>query len=57
MVTITPDYALKFGPVGVLADLLFARRQLKKGMAEMAVGLKYHIETGRLVEKSVPKTS
>ncbi len=38
VVTITPDYALKFGPVGVLADLLFARPQLKKGMADMAAG-------------------
>ena len=57
IVTITPDYALKFGPLGVLADLLIGRRQLKKGMAAMAAGLKYHIETGRLVEKSVPQTS
>ena len=57
IVTITPDYALKFGPLGVLADLLIGRRQLKKGMAAMAAGLKYHIETGGLVEKSVPQTS
>ena len=55
MVTITPDYALKFGPVGVIADLLFARRQMKKGMADMAAGLKYHIETGELVENRVPE--
>ena len=54
VVTITPDYALKFGPVGVLADLLFARRQLKKGMVDLAAGLKYHIETGELVENRVP---
>ncbi len=57
IVTITPDYALKFGPLGVLADLLIARRQLKKGMADMAAGLKHHIETGGLVDKSVPETS
>jgi len=57
IVTITPDYALKFGLLGVLIDLLFGRRQLKKGMAAMAAGLKYHIETGGLVEKSVPETS
>ncbi len=57
IVTITPDYALKFGPLGVLADLLIGRHQLKKGMAAMAAGLKYHIETGGLVEKSVPQTS
>ena len=57
IVTITPDYALKFGPLGVLADLLIGRRQLKKGMAGLAAGLKYNIETGGLVEKSVPETS
>ena len=57
IVTITPDYALKFGPLGVLADLLIGRRQLKKGMTDMAGGLKYYIETGGLVEKSVPQTS
>ncbi len=57
IVTITPDYALKFGPLGVLADLLIGRRQLKKGMADMAAGLKHHIETGGLVDKSVPETS
>ena len=57
IVTITPDYELKFGPLGVLADLLIGRRMLKKGMADMAAGLKHHIETGELVEKSVPATS
>lgn len=55
--TITPDYELKFGPLGVLADLLVGRRQLRKGMAGLAAGLKYHVETGGLVEKSVPKIS
>ncbi len=57
IVTITPDYVLKFGPLGLLADLLIARRQLKKGMADMAAGLKHHVETGDLVDKSVPETS
>ncbi len=57
IVTIAPDYALKFGPLGVLADLLIGRRQLKKGMADLAAGLKHHIETGGLVDKRVPATS
>ena len=57
IVTITPDYELKFGPLGVLADLLIGRRMLKKGMADMAAGLKHHIETGELVDTSVPATS
>ena len=57
IVTITPDYALKFGPLGVIADLLIGRRQLKKGFAGLAAGLKYHVETGGRVEKSVPQTS
>ena len=57
VVTITPDYSLKFGPLGVIADLLIARRQVKQGMEDMAAGLKYHMETGGLVGNSVPETS
>jgi len=54
IVTVTPDYELKFGPIGVLLDRLFAGRQLRTGMADLLAGLKYHVETGELVGDSVP---
>ena len=53
-VTVTPDYELKFGPIGVVMDRLFARAQLRKGMAGMLAGLKYHVESGELVGDKVP---
>ncbi|MCH8901628.1 MAG: SRPBCC family protein [Chloroflexi bacterium] len=54
IVTVTPDYELKFGPIGVLLDKLFAGRQLRTGMADLLAGLKYHVETGELVDDKVP---
>ena len=53
-VTVTPDYELKFGPIGAMMDMLFARAQLRKGMDGMLAGLKYHVETGEVVGDSVP---
>ena len=54
IVTVSPDYELKFGPIGVIMDLLVARRQLRRGMEELLAGLKYHVETGELVGDRVP---
>lgn len=54
IVTVAPEYALKYGPIGWLLDQLWARRQFKKGMAELLAGLKYHVETGELVGDRVP---
>ena len=54
IVRVTPDYKLKFGPLGMLADVLGARRQFKKGMEGLLEGLRYHIETGEVVEQRVP---
>ena len=54
IVTATPDYELKFGPLGVLLDRLFAGRQFRKGMIDLLAGLKYHVETGELVGDKVP---
>ena len=53
-VTVTADYVLKFGPVGALMDMLFAKRQMQQGFDDMMAGLKYHVETGELVSGSVP---
>ena len=54
VVSVSPDYELKFGPIGVVMDRLCARAQLRKGMADLLAGLKYHVETGELVGDKVP---
>ena len=54
IVSVSPDYQLKFGPIGALIDKLVAGRQLRKGMENLLAGLKYHVETGELVGDSVP---
>ena len=54
IVSVAPDYELKFGPIGALIDKLVAGRQLRRGMEELLAGLKYHVETGELVGDSVP---
>ena len=53
--TVTADYVLKFGPIGKLMDVLFAKRQAQQGFDDMMVGLKYHVETGELVGEEVPE--
>lgn len=53
-VTAIVDYQLKYGPLGVLMDVLFARRQAQKGFDDLLAGLKYHVETGELVNDQVP---
>ena len=44
VVTVSPDYELKFGPIGKLIDFLFARRAYEKGMNELLAGLKGYVE-------------
>lgn len=48
------DYKLKFGPLGVLMDLLMARRMYRKTMTELLAGLKHNIETGEEVGTELP---
>ena len=54
IVSVSPDYQLKFGPIGALVERLILGRQLRKGMANLLAGLKYHVETGELVGDTVP---
>ena len=54
IVTVVPEYALKYGPLGWLLDQLWARRRFKRGMADLLAGLKYHVETGELVSVRIP---
>ena len=54
-VTVAVDYKLKYGPIGVIMDMLFAKRMLQNGFDDMMAGLKYHVETGELVGDEVPE--
>jgi len=54
LVSVTADYKLKFGFIGTLMDVLFAKRQAQQGFDDMMAGLKYYVETGELVGDSVP---
>ena len=44
IVTVSPTYKLKFGPLGTVLDLLFVRRTYVKGIQALLVGLKKHAE-------------
>ena len=54
-VTCSANYRLKYGPLGILVDLLIARRQARNGFREMLRGLKHHVETGQLVGQRIPE--
>ena len=43
-VSVSPEYRLKFGPVGWLLDRLMIRRTYEKGMKALLGGLKQHVE-------------
>lgn len=54
IVTFSNEYKLKFGVLGALMDVLMARRQFRKTMEEILAGLKFHVETGKLVDDHIP---
>jgi uncharacterized protein YndB with AHSA1/START domain len=45
-VSVSPEYQLKFGPVGRLMDLVMVRRTYEKGVQGLLRGLKRHVEAG-----------
>ena len=49
VVTMTVSYRLGFGPIGMLMDALFVRRQVKKVVPAVLRGLKRHAETGEVL--------
>ncbi len=57
IVTVAPDYALKYGLLGRLMNQIVVRRKFKKGMEDLLTGLKYHVETGEVVGDRVPDTA
>jgi uncharacterized protein YndB with AHSA1/START domain len=54
IVTVTPDYALKYGPVGWLMDRIMVRQLFNGGMEDLLSGLKYYVETGEVVGERIP---
>ena len=54
VVSVAPDYVLKYGLLGRLINQIVVRRKFKQGMEDLLTGLKYHIETGELVGDRVP---
>ncbi len=53
-VSVTADYKLKFGIIGALMDMLFAKRQMQQAFDDMMAGLKHYVETGEEVGDVVP---
>lgn len=43
-VTCSPDYTLKYGPVGSLMDKLMVHNTYRKGMESLLRGLKQYVE-------------
>ena len=56
-VTVTADYKLKFGPIGALMDMIFAKRQFQQAFDDMMAGLKHYVETGEEIGDSVPEAA
>ena len=54
LANLTADYQLKYGPIGALMDILIGRRWAQQRFDELLAGLKYHVETGELVQNHVP---
>jgi hypothetical protein len=44
VVTVSPDYELKFGFLGLILDSLFVRKTYAKGMRALLAGLKQQVE-------------
>ncbi len=43
-VTVSPDYSLRFGPVGRIMDAVMVRRTYARGMEGLLAGLQRHLE-------------
>ena len=44
VVTVSPEYRLKYGPLGSLMDRFYVRGTYEKGMDSLLQGLKEHVE-------------
>jgi len=46
VVAVSPEYAIKYGPLGAILDRLYVRRSYKEGMRNLLQGLKEYVENG-----------
>jgi uncharacterized protein YndB with AHSA1/START domain len=46
LVTVTPDYTVKYGNLGKVLDLLIVRRRYQRSINALLAGLKRHLENG-----------
>ncbi len=53
VVSVSPEYELKYGLVGMLLDALLVRRTYRKGMEALLSGLKEHVENDVEEEESI----
>ena len=54
VVTVTPDYTLKYGPVGWLMDRTIVRQLFNDGMGDLLSSLKFYLETGEVLGERNP---
>lgn len=47
MVAVSPEYVIKYGPLGAILDRLYVRQTYRKGMENLLQGLKGYVENGR----------
>lgn len=50
-VTMTMDYVLKFGPLGMIMDKLMLERSMTRALDALLAGLDQHLQTGELIGK------
>lgn len=50
-VTVSMEYEVKYGPIGVVLDFLVVKRMLGPSMHQLLAGLDHYIATGELIEK------
>lgn len=55
IVSVSPEYAIKYGLLASLINRLFLQRKLQQAMEGLLAGLKYHVETGEVVGNRLPK--
>jgi hypothetical protein len=46
LVTVTPDYTVRYGNLGKFLDLLIVRRRYLRSINALLAGLKRHLENG-----------
>lgn len=56
-VTMTMDYVVKFGPIGIVMDALLMRRAMTTSLDRLLAGLDYHLTTPKEIGKGWTPTA